>query len=187
MSRSLPPTHHPLAAHSLADIARRLGRDRVQALGLIKRFELPSFPGSGYPASYLSFLQTLVFLRLAQVSEERLLELWALERKLMTLLHADTLGSPTWMLDGHLHKGGDERRLFLSRFDLGADLDMASLQPGLNFSAPSAELFAGKDMGEDALRVLRAYLELLAPVRSALREQAGVLQAAARWARATAP
>lgn len=184
--RSSPATA-TRASLSLADIARRLGRDRVQALGLIKRFELPSFAAAGYPLSYLSFLQAIVFLRLAQISEDRLLELWSLERKLMTLLHADTLGSPTWMLDGHLHKGGDSQRLFLSRFDLGADLGMASLQPGLNFSAPATELFAGKDMGEDALRILRAYLELLEPVRSALREQAAILHAAARWARASAP
>lgn len=171
------------AGLSLADIAHQIGRDRIHALNLIKRFDLPSFTGNHFPPSYLPFLRNLVFLRLAQVSEERLLELWGIERKLMTLLHADTLGSPTWMLDGHLHQGGDERRLLLSRFDLGADLDMTSLQPDLNFAAPSAELFASRDMGEDVLRVLTRYLQLLGPIRSALREQAPILQSAARWAR----
>lgn len=171
---------------SLSQIARQLGRDRVHVLGLIKRFEIPTFSGSAYPATYLPFLRTLVFLRLAQIPEERILDLWNLERKLMTLLHADTLGSPTWMLDGHALKGGETRRLFLSRHDLGTDLFAESLQPGLDFSSPDAELFAAKDMGEDVPRVLRAYLELLLPVRRAIADQADTLHAAARWAKATA-
>lgn len=170
------------AGLSLADIARQIGRDRIHALNLIKRFDLPSFTGNHFPPSYLPFLRNLVFLRLAQVSEERLLELWGIERKLMTLLHADTLGSPTWMLDGHAGKGGDSRRLFLGRHDLGTDLFAQSLQPGLDFSSPDAELFAARDMGEDVPRVLRAYLDLLAPLRRSIADQAPILQAAARWA-----
>lgn len=169
---------------SLSHIARQIGRDRIQALGLIKRFDLPVFPGSGYPATYLPFLRTLVYLRLAQVPEERILELWHLERKLMTLLHADTLGSPTWMIDGHSQKGGRSRRLFLSRHDLGTDLFASSLQPGLDFSSDDAELFASREMGEDALRILHTYLELLGSVRRIIADQAATLHAAARWASA---
>ena len=167
---------------SLSQIARQIGRDRVHVLNLIKRFELPSFPGSSYPASYLSFLRILAFLRLAQIPEERILEIWHLERKIMTLLHADTLGSPTWMIDGHAGKGGDSRRLFLSRHDLGTDLSAHSLQPGLDFSSPDAELFGASEMGEDVIRVLRSYLECLIPLRRDIAGQAVTLHAAARWA-----
>ncbi len=118
MPRSPRPPAPPATPSTLAEIVAALGRDRLYLLGWIKRFELPPGHGNRYPATYPSFFRTVVFLRLAQIPEEKLVELWTLEKKLMNLLHVDTSGSPTWMIDGHSAAGNDSRRLFLSRFDM---------------------------------------------------------------------
>jgi len=172
--------------YSLSEIAKILGRDRITMLGWVKRFELPAFKKGGYPECYMSFLRAVVYLRLAQISESQIVELWKMERKLMTILHGDSLGSPTWMIDGHSQSGHEERRLFLSRYDLGTQLKSSAVQPGLDFSESVSELFAGQEMGEDALRLLGSYLELLAPIQKSLEEQAPILTAAGRWARSIA-
>lgn len=101
----------------------------------------------------------------------------------MNLLHADSLGSATWMIDGHSQSGHDSRRLLLSRYDLGTELRSSAIQPGLNFSNLEAELFGGREMGEDALRLLGSYLELIAPIQRRLQEQSPILIAAGRSAR----
>ena len=46
----------------------------------------------------------------------------------------------------------------LTNYDLEMDLTSPHLQPGLNFGERKKELFAGKEMGEDALRVLDLYV-----------------------------
>jgi hypothetical protein len=182
MPRSHRPKQPAFATSTLAEIAAEVGRDRIYLLGWIKRFELPPGHGNRYPATYLSFFRMVVFLRLAQIPEEKLVELWTLEKKLMNLLHVDTSNSPTWMIDGHAAAGIDSRRLFLSRFDIGTDLQSACVQPGLDFSPAPAELFGGRDMGEDALRLLGIYLAELKPVLSTVASQAAMLGEAARWA-----
>jgi len=169
--------------YTLSDIGEVLGRHPVQLGLLLKRFELPRTTGIGYPECYAGFLRLIVFLRLAQVPEDRILMLWSAERKLMTLLHADTLGSPTWMIDGHGQSGADERRLFLSRYDVGADLSCVAVQPGLDFSDQDVELFSSGEMGEDTLRQLRGYIELRDDILESVEQQEGVLRAAGEWAR----
>ncbi len=119
---------------------------------------------------------------LKTIPEEKLIELWTLEKKLMNLLQVDTSSSPTWMIDGYAAAGNDSRRLFLSRFDIGTDLQGACVQPGLDFSPAPAELFGGRDMGEDALRLLGIYLAELKPVLAIVAAQSAVLGEAARWA-----
>ena len=181
MPRSPRPTP-PVATSTLAEIAAELGRDRLYLLGLIKRFELPLGHDNRYPAVYLAFFRTVVFLRLGQVPEDKVIELWTLKKKLMSLLHVDTSGSPIWMIDGHAAAGNDSRRLSLSRFDIGTDLQSACVQPGLDFSPAPAEFFGGRDMGEDALRLLGIYLAELKPVLATVASQSALLGEAARWA-----
>lgn len=65
MVRPLRSTSPPVATITLAEIGAELGRDRLYLLGWIKRFELPLGQGNRYPATYLSFFRTVVFLRLA--------------------------------------------------------------------------------------------------------------------------
>jgi hypothetical protein len=78
------------------------------------------------------------------VTEETLREFWAVERKLIEVLHLDPLSSPTWMVDACAYPSDPDRRLLLSNIDLGFPLPATDLQIGLNFAASSPELFAGK-------------------------------------------
>lgn len=168
--------------YSLTDIAEFLGRHQVQLGHTLKRFGLPTHSGIGYSECYVNFFRQVIFLRLAQVPEDKIQELWDLERKIMVLLHADSLGSPTWMIDGHAQDGNTNRRLFLSRFDVGADLGSVSAQPGLDFSESEGELFGSSEMGEDALRFITEYGVLLRPILEIAADQEGMLRAAGEWA-----
>jgi hypothetical protein len=87
------------APHTLADIAKALNRPVVVVSGLQNRFELPPADGTGYSDAYLSLLRALLYLRTLGITEERLLRLWHLEKKLLQLVHVDSAGSKTWFLD----------------------------------------------------------------------------------------
>ena len=144
--------------HTLGDMAKMLNRPAAYLSGLQKRFELPASEGAGYSNAYLAFFRTLVYLRVLYISEETLRELWHMEKKLLQLLHIDSSGSPTWFLDACGAKAHRNRRLLLTNYDMGVEVSAMTLQLGLDFSVKLPELFAGKEMGEDALRVLKEYL-----------------------------
>ncbi len=80
-------------------MAKQLNRPAVVLSGWQARFELPSGKGNCYSNAYLAFLRIVGYLRMLNVSEENLIKLWQLEKKLLTLLHVDSIGSPTWFLD----------------------------------------------------------------------------------------
>jgi hypothetical protein len=169
-------------------MAKALNRSAVVLHGLQTRFELPAFEGAGYSAAYLTFLRTILFLRTLNVGEETLLRLWDLEKKLLQLLHVDTNSSPTWFLDACGQSTHPHRRLLLSHHDLGMDISGHGLQLGLDFAARPVELFAGQEMGEDALRVLNDYLKVRARLAADLEIEIQHVRAAANWAvRVTRP
>ena len=168
--------------HSLADMATKLNRSTVYLSGLQKRFELPAFEGATYPDAYLEFFRTVVYLRTLGASEETLRELWVLEKKLLTLLHVDSTGSRTWFLDACGRTPHRERRLMLSNFDLGIPLDAREVQTGLDFSDRLPELFEGKAMGEDALRVLDECLKLEKTILNDARAELPHVREAVKWA-----
>jgi hypothetical protein len=174
------------AMHSLGDMSKALNRPVVELSGLQNRFELPVFEGAAYSPAYLAFLRTVVHLRTLHIGEAALLRLWALEKKLMQLVHVDSTGSNTWFLDACGSTGHRNRRLLLSQHDLGVPLPSAELQLGLNFAETLPELFAGTDMGEDALRVLRECLALYSRIRSEIAAELPQARAAVKWA-ATMP
>ncbi len=136
----------------MKNLAEGLGRPMVWVRGVQKRFGLPVL--EIYPEGYESFLRKIVHLRVLGVSEETLREFWAVERKLIEVLHLDPQTSPTWMVDACAYPSDPDRRLLLSNIDLGFPLPSTDLQIGLHFAAASPELFAGKDIGEDALRLI---------------------------------
>ena len=170
--------------HTLGDMAKGLNRSAVYLRGVQARFELPVFEGAGYADAYLAFLRTVVFLRVLNVSEESLRNLWQLEKKLLQLLNMDAAatGSPTWFLDACGQTTHPRRRLLLTNHDLGVELPSGALQLGLNFATELPELFAGKAMGEDALRVLGDYLKLYARLRADVSAEVALVRAAIRWA-----
>lgn len=169
--------------HTLGDMAKALNRSAVYLHGLQARFELPTMVGSGYPEAYLSFLRTVVFLRMLNVSGESLRDLWHIERKLLQLLHVDSSGSSTWFLDACGQTTHPSRRLLLTNHDMGVALPSRTLQLSLNFAADLPELFVGKEMGEDALRVLGDYLKLQTRIQTDVTAEVPLLRAATRWSR----
>lgn len=171
-----------LVVQTLGDIAKALNRPTTQLTSWQRRFGLPVCTGAGYSPAYLAFLQRVSTLRTLNVSDDLVDKLWQLEKKLLTLLHVDSTGSATWFLDSCGQTSHPERRLLLSNHDLGRTLDSRTLQLGLNFAAQPAELFSGPAMGEDALRVLREYLEVHERAREAVHRELPNVREAARWA-----
>ena len=143
--------------------------------------------GAAYPDSCLAFLRTIVSLRTFSVSEDALLRLWHLETKLLTLLHVDSTGSPAWFLDACGQTTHRKRRLLLTNHDLGVAIPARMLQLGLNFGDALPELFARKEMGEDALRVLEEYLTALATIRRDVGDELPHVRAALSYARQLVP
>ena len=159
---------------SMTELAKRLGRPAVWIAGVQKRFGLPVL--ESYSEGYESFLRKIVHLRVLGVSEESLREFWAVERKLIEVLHLDPKSSPTWMVDACSVAADPNRRLLLSNIDLGFLLPATDLQIGLNFAAASPELFAGKEMGEDALGLINNYRTRLTGIRSTVASESGILR-----------
>ena len=166
---------------TLGDVAKELNRSVVYLRGLQARFALPAL--EAYPSSYVAFLRMIVLMRTCGVSEDALLRLWHLETKLLSLLHADSTGSSTWFFDACGQITHRKRRLLLSNYDLGVAIPAKVLQLGLNFGDALPELFGGKEMGEDALRVLEAYLAALATIRRDVASELPTLRAAGEQAR----
>jgi hypothetical protein len=169
-------------AHTLADIAKALNRPAVLIAGLQNRFELPAIDGAGYSDAYLAFLKTLVYLRALGIAEDRLLRLWHLEKKLLQLLHVDSTGSKTWFLDSCGAITRRDRRLLLSNYDIRIAVPAHALQLGLNFAEKLPELFAGKEMGEDALRVLNDIIPLQTAIRADVAAELPHLRETVKWA-----
>ena len=163
-------------------MAKEINRSVVVISGWQARLELPAGKGTCYSNAYLAFLRTVAYLRMLNISEESLLKLWQLEKKLLTLLHVDSIGSPTWFLDSCGLTKHKERRLLLTNHDMGMDLRSQVLQPGLNFTQTSPELFDGREMGEDAFRVLGQYLKLASRIQAEVSAEVPLLRNAARWA-----
>ena len=169
--------------HTLADLTKALNRSTVYLSGLQSRFELPTFDGAGYSEAYLAFLQTVVHLRTLSITEETLRDLWHIEKKLLVLLHADSTGSPTWFLDSCGATTSPKRRLLLTNYELGAVVHGKGVQLGLNFADTALELFAGQEMGEDALRVLNDYRKLYARISADVKAELSHVREAISWAK----
>lgn len=166
---------------TLGAMAKALNRSPLYVGGLQKRFELPVFKGADYSRAYLAFLQAIMALRTLGVAEETLLRLWKIERALLRMLHVDSTGSPTWFLDACGSAAQHKRRLLLSNHDLGVDIPSKVVQLGLDFAHQRKELFAGKEMGEDALHLLNTYLELYERILADVQDELPRVRDAIRW------
>ncbi len=167
---------------TFAQLAEALHRPAVVITSLQHRFELPTLAVTGYSKAYVAFLQTLLSLRALAISEDRILDLWKLEKKLLQLIHVDSTGSKTWFLDSCGRTDHLNRRLLLSNYDIGIAVPAHSIQLGLDFAQRSPELFAGTEMGEDAIRVLNKIIPLQASIRSDVAAELPHLRQTVRWA-----
>jgi hypothetical protein len=164
---------------SMKQMVERLGRPTVWIAGVQKRFGLPVL--ESYSEGYEAFLRKILHLRVLGVSEESLREFWVVERKLIEVLHLDPQSSPTWMVNACSVAADPDRRLLLSNIDLGFPLLSADLQIGLNFASSSPELFAGKEMGEDALKLLQDYRTRIAGIFLSVASESRILRDALKW------
>ena len=168
---------------TFGEMCKSLGRPTVYVRGLQSRFELKVLEDNKYGDAYLDFLRTLVYLRVLGVSMEKLEVLWSVEKRLLVMLHADNLDSPTWYLDACGQKSTPEQRLLLSNYDLGVPLPSRYIQLELDFRQCLADLFTPGEMGEDVLRELGTYLTRLEAMKESVRLEIQTVRAAIRWAR----
>ncbi len=139
--------------------------------------------GPGYTEAYQAFLQTVVHLRTLGIAEDRLRELWDIEKKLLQLLHAETTGSQTWFLDSFGATTNPKKRLLLTNHDVGVVVHGTGMQLGLNFADTTPELFAGKEIGEDALHVLNDYRRLYAHISANVKTELPLVRDAVTWSK----
>jgi hypothetical protein len=114
------------------------------------------------------------------------------------------------MVDACAYPSDPNRRLLLSNIDLGFDGTLLpqsratpsglpsevfraasqaawfpqpvnAVQIGLNFATSTPELFARRDMGEDALRLISDYRSRLAVIRSTVASESRILRSALKW------
>ena len=163
------------------DLSQALGRPAIWISRMRKRFGLPVL--EQHPECYEAFLRKVRDLRNLGVSEEKLGELWDLERKLIEILHLDLGGGELSLIEGCSVEVEPDRRLLLSNADLGVPLMSRDVQAGLDFQSRPQELFEGKEMGEDALRILGEYRILLQEVREIVRRERKALKGSLRWAK----
>jgi len=87
------------------------------------------------------------------------------------------------MIEGCAVDANPDRRLLLSNADLGVPLMAQDVQTGLDFQSRPRELFEGRAMGEDALRILGEYRALLKEIRGTVIRESKVLKGSIRWAK----
>jgi hypothetical protein len=146
-----------------------------------KHFGLPVL--EDYPECYEAFLRKVRDLRNLGVSEEKLTALWDLERKLIEILHLDLGGGELSLIEGCSAEVDLDHRLLLSNADLGVPLMARDVQAGLDFQSRPRELFEGKEMGDDALRILGEYRVLLQEIGKTVARESKVLKGSLRWAK----
>lgn len=131
---------------------------------------------------WVAFFRQLLYLHLSGIPLSRLAKYLQHEADLIALLNDQATSQI--LVAGWAQKGRDRQRLFLSRYDVGADVDTGSLQPRLDFSASqTSELFSGPEMGADALRALQLCKRDHAALLSHLRSQAPILCKLGQWIR----
>ena len=150
---------------------------------------LPLLPShEGYPREYRTFLDRIVFLRVFGVPLDDIASLFAIEKKIMSLLKVDTAtASPLWYLAFCGIEDNSQNRLLLTNFDTGKWIcEDGTVQYSLDFGTRSPELFKSAEMGEDIVRVYALYREQAAAIARRLRDERGVVRDALEWVTADA-
>ncbi len=163
-------------------LSQVLGRTALWINRTRKRFGLPIL--EEYPECYVAFLMKIRDLRNLGVSEDKLSDLWELERKLISILHLDIGGGELSRIEGCSVEADPDRKLLLSNADLGVPLMARDVQAGLDFQERPKELFEGQAMGEDALRLFAEYRVILKEEREIVGSERKVIKESLKWGKA---
>ena len=170
-------------AMSVSRLCGKLGKSQPYVRTIQSRLGLhiPA-DGSGYSEAYGAFLETVIVLRTFSVPLDEIGELFESEKKILRLLKIDTLtASPTWYLDACGKASGNGNRLLLTNHDLTGCITPDGVQFHLDFSGRLPELFSGPEMGEDAHRLMDAYLVKVDRIKARVRAEESVIERALRW------
>lgn len=169
--------------YTFSELCRATGKSAFYVKNIQRAMNL-HVPGQDeYSEAYLKFMEKIVALRTLSVPQETVSELFELEKKVLCLLHFDSLtDSPTWYLDACCGEGRKTNMLMLSEVDLDFSIESGAVQHNLNFNNSHPELFKGVEMGEDVRRVLHLYNNLRSEVVDRVEKEKPVLRDALLWA-----
>lgn len=172
--------------YSFNDLCAAVGKGPMYVKNLQRALGLPILrDGRRYRDGYVRFVEKAVALRTFCVSIERIADLFEIEKKLLRMLHIDSLSAAEdWYLDAC---GGAQspNRLLLTGHDVGFVLapdGPGHVQDHLDFIERDPELFTGAEMGEDIRVVVRKYLDQVAEIRALVEHETPVLRDALSWA-----
>lgn len=172
------------ATYSFHGFCEAVGKSPLYVKSLLRQLDLPLLAnGQRYSAGYVQFLRRVVALRSFSVSIEKILEILETEKKILRMLHFDSLGhSDIWYL-AYASAELNGRCLVLTGVDVGFSLASRQVQVTLDFGVKDRELFTGSEMGEDIRRVLDLYLERVGAVLAKVQQETPVLEDALTWGR----
>jgi hypothetical protein len=102
---------------------------------------------------------------------------------LIEILHLDLGGAELSLIEGCYVEADPDRRLLLSNADLGVPIMARDVQTGLDFQKRPQELFVGKEMGEDALRLIAEYRIILQDVMDIVGKEMVLMKESLKWIR----
>lgn len=188
--------------YTFAELCTALGKGTFYVRNLQKHLGIPVLHGKdggkrtragrkkrgqdgSYPPPYLIFLEKVVAMRAFNVPLAKIGDLFEIEKKILTLLHFDSLYlHDAWYFGSAEPQELSERHLLLTGHDLGFPIVDGDIQHNLDFAERDAELFHGEEMGEDVRRVLTKYRGMVDEVRTTIRKEQPVLRNALDWAEA---
>ncbi len=149
---------NPKTLYAFGPLCKALKKDPLQVKNLQRALGFKHTKNDTYSEGYLSFLNKVIALRTTGVTQSSISELLDLEKKILRLLHIDSLSdAETWYLDAGC--AASDKTLLLTGFNVGFSLE-GNIQPGLDFGIQDQEMFKSHEMGEDLHRILRTYVAL---------------------------
>lgn len=166
---------------TINNLAKATGKSAQFLLNHISRYGLART--KTFSAGYAVLFRKLIALPLCAVPQKEIEVLLTREKKLLTMLKADSFAdAATWFEDLCVDDSGPTR-LLLSGYDLGHSVTASGVQTALDFACREPELFSSREMGADILRALRLYAETHNAIRKRMREERKVLAASLKWVR----
>jgi hypothetical protein len=144
---------------------------------------LPVLEDDGYPATYVAFMETVLYLRIMGIRLEDIFDLFEIEKKILKLLKLDALsGSRLWYLDRCGVQPPSSKHLLLTHYEISHSVNDKHIQYNLDFAQRDAELFTSQEMGEDMRRVFRHYMKLRKAMIARLKIERPRVKSAVEWA-----